>query len=68
MITPTIVIPKMKDHLQKELNTIQNIPILAKDDTVVLSKLEFYDFTYKDFMKIKSDLLPYLEKIITDVE
>ena len=37
-------------------------------DTVVLSKLEFYDFTYKDFMKIKSDLLPYLEKIITDVE
>ena len=37
-------------------------------DPVVLSKLEFYDFTYKDFMKIKSDLLPYLEKIITDVE
>lgn len=51
MITPTIVIPKMKDHLQKELNTIQNIPILAKDGSlpvllsVLKGSLEYYKFT-----------------------
>jgi len=50
-ITLTITIPKVKDHLQKELNTIQNIPILAKDDSlpvllsVLKDSLEYYKFT-----------------------
>lgn len=37
-------------------------------DPIIFSKLEFYDFSFQDFVKIKSDLFPYLVQIITDVE
>lgn len=37
-------------------------------DPEVFAKLEFYGFRFEDFMKIESDLFPYLEQIITDVE
>lgn len=37
-------------------------------DPIIFSKLEFYGFTFEDFVKIKSDLLPYLGQIIAEVE
>lgn len=44
---------------------IENIDPL---DAQAFAKLEFYAFWFQDFLKIKSDLLPFLSEIIEQVE
>lgn len=50
---------------EKVQEVIENIDPL---DAKVFAKLEFYGFWFQDFLKIKSDLLPFLSEIIQQVE